>query len=157
MENLNAQIDALLAEYRPHGHYEAKDKSWRDPVYAEIARLIPEGDARLIGAQQLVDRRETSATRVANRLLREIGRTGQLPLDWFDAAAHPISIASTRVRIAEATTEDFAAWSRAERIAAHADHDARLEACDGADLIVELLRANGWTSLSDDVNAAAVP
>lgn len=149
MEDLNGFVDEMLNEHRPRGLYEAKDHGWRQPVYDAVASLIPAAETRRIAAEQIVDRRETTATRLANNLLRQIGSSGQVPLDWLDVAAHPISVGDNRVRLADAEAADFRQWAIDERRDASQDFTARSMSCDGAEIVAAAMDANGWARFGD--------
>lgn len=71
---------------------------------------------------------ESDATKSTNSLLRDAGKTGQFPLDWFDDAHLPISFeridvdddgketkTRLRVKLGYATADDFRAWIATEK------------------------------------------
>jgi hypothetical protein len=142
MDDLTRTIDMLLDQHRP-ARYDSADKSWMAPIEAEIASMIPEQSARAVAARDKVRRREEMATRSVNRLLRDIGRTGQPPLDWMDLAPRPIAWDEHRVRLDECLPADFREWAAVERRRAANDFSARNDACEGAEWIADKLDANG--------------
>ena len=156
MEHLtNADIDAMLDEARPD-RYDLGDNSWRADTYAEVAEAMPAAEARRLAACQLVDQREGIATRAANALLREIGRTQQWPMHWFDVARRTISVGPERVCLAVATTVDLRQWAIDERREAAQDFSARSAACDGAEWAADCMDAGGHTTFAECAEAKAV-
>lgn len=153
MESLSQHIDALLDQHRPE-RYDAGDKAWRQAVYAAVEPLVPPADARRLAASQLVDQREGIATRAANELLRQIGRSRQWPLDWMDQGCRPISVATERVQLGAATPIDLEHWAIDERRVAAQDFAARSLACDGAEWCAEQMRTNGWLTFGDGCQGA---
>jgi len=153
VEGLSAHIDAMLDEHRPE-RYDVGDKTWRQTIYAEVGPLIPPAEARQIAASQLVDQRERIATRGANELLRQIGRTKQWPLDWMEQGVRPISVGSTRVRLGDASVGDLRDWAIDERRVAAQDFAARSFACDGAEWCAEQMQAHGWLTFGDGCTEA---
>jgi hypothetical protein len=152
MEDLNATIDELLAGERPD-RYDARDKAWRQTVYDKIAPLIPRNEAAQVAAQSLVDAREARATRTTNKVLREIGRTKQWPIDWLDLGDQPLSVGGERVCVRAATAHDLQVWATDERRTAAADFSARNDACEGAEWAAEQMQQQGWTTLADAMAA----
>jgi hypothetical protein len=139
-------VDRLLREQRPDRY---TDTEWTNAVVDAIPRsAIPDDEIRRFALEQFVRRREAQATRRANTLLRTIGETGQLVLDWWEQANEPIAIETEivdehgnkrrikeRVALRAATPEDFRAFSRTERERADKDHKTRYITCDGADFL----------------------
>lgn len=150
MDDLNVDqlIDQLLDQARPD-RYDARDKSWLDPIIAEVAHLIPTGEAKAIAAADKVRWRETSATRTANAFLREIGSTGQMPLDWMDLGRRPVAWDEHRVCLVECSPADFRDWAVVERRRAANDFAARNAACEGAEWLADKLDADGRRRLGD--------
>lgn len=148
MDDLSQFIDHRLDEERPD-RYDSSDKTWMATVDADVAPLVPVADARLIAARQLVQARETRATKAVNRLLREVGRTGQPPLGWFDLARRPIAWDAHRVRLDECLSGDFRDWAAYERRAAANEFTARNDACEGAERIADELDAAGARVVSE--------
>jgi hypothetical protein len=152
VEGLNEHIDELLATHRPD-RYDAADKSWRDPVYAAVGKLIPTREAIAVAAQQIVDQRETQATKRANRLLRKIGQDKQWPLDWMDCGDMPISVGGERICLRAAQPEDLQQWAIDERRDAAQDFAARHQACEGAEWLAGAMRVEGYQLLGDAMQA----
>jgi hypothetical protein len=150
VEDLNGHIDLLLARYRPD-RYDAADKTWRDPVYAEISTLIPAAQAKAVAAQQIVDQRETQATKKANRLLRKIGQDKQWPLDWMDCGDMPISVGGQRICLRAAQAQDLVQWAIDERRDAVLDLTARHQACEGAEWLAQAMRDENLTTVGDAI------
>ena len=169
-KDINALIDRLLREQRPD-RYEYGD-AWLDDVAECLPDdLVPADEVRRYLKRKLVSERETVATRAANRLLRQIGETGQLVLDWWEQANDPIAIETEftddngkvhkikeRVTLRAASPDDFRAFSRTERERADRDHKARLAACDGADFVADAMERAGQRKFADwaDAELAAV-
>lgn len=150
MEDLTAHIDGLLAQHRPD-RYEAADKSWREPVYAEVGALIPTAQAKAVAAAQIVDQRETQATKKANRLLRKIGKEKQWPIDWMDCADMPISVGGSRICLRAAEPQDLDQWAIDERRDAVLDLTARHQACEGAEWLAHALREEKLLTVGDAI------
>jgi hypothetical protein len=142
MDTLNDRVDRMLDAARP-ARYDSSDKDWMAEIEAAIAGEISIVEARQIAARDVVRKRETEATKSANRLLRSVFRDGQPPLGWLDMAARPIAWGSHRVRLDEANADDFEAWADEENRRADADYGARMEAVKGARLVADSLRSNG--------------
>lgn len=170
LNELHTLIDTLLREQRPDRYTPGDD--WINGVIDAIPpHMVPAEDARRIAISQEVKRREGQATRKANAVLREIGRSGQLPMHWAEQADDPISIITIhvdddgntrrieeRVALRAATADDFRTWSQVERDRADDDHKARLIACDGADYIADGMDGAGcrkfeqWAETVDPLN-----
>lgn len=148
----NQLIDDLLDMHRPE-RYATGDRLWRAPVYADIEQRVTISEARRVAARQMVDQREGAATRQANDLLREIGRTQQWPLAWLDVARHPIAVDEQRIRLDVATAKDFREWELDERRRAANEFTARNAACDGARWVADQLDVNGWLTFADGAAA----
>ena len=144
----NELIDRLLDKHRPD-RYAAGDNSWRDPVYAAVAIQVTVAQARHIAAQHIVDQREGQATRQANALLREVGRTKQWPLDWMDVDRRPLSIGGDRVRLDAVEARDLREWELEERRRAASEFVACNQACDGAKWLADEMDGNGWSTFAD--------
>lgn len=149
---LGVYVDWQLIEHRPD-RYEVGDTSWREPVYAQIAALIPEREAKLVAAKQFIDQREGMATRQANQRLRDIGRTGNWPDSWDDEldGHHPIAVGDVRVCLRAATADDLRSWAIDERRRASQDFAARVLACDGAEWVADQMDASGWPTLGEAI------
>ena len=159
---LTHQIDTWLAEERPE-RYGADDKDWMDPVIdkaaVEITQYTSVTEAVRELARRRVHQREGQATRRTNRVLRDIGQTGQLPLGWgeggqwkeflFDILRLPISVARERIRFGAATGEDWMAWELES--ARESDKRSAAEAAsrDGARLLRDLMSAQGVRATED--------
>lgn len=147
-EEIGRFIDRELDLIRPE-RYDPRETSWRDPVVAEVERLIPDLEAKAIAARELVGRREGRATRVVTEHLREIHRTRQPPLDWMDHGPRPLALDGERVRLDAAGAADFRDWATTERKRNAQQFTARNDACEGADWIADQLDAAGAATLGD--------
>lgn len=148
MEDLNAYIDEQLDRYRPD-RYDIGDDTWRRQIYADIEQWVPEIEAKRIAAKQIVDQREGSATRKANALLRDIGKTEQWPLDWMDYVDRPISVGGERVRLGASSSNDFRQWAIDERRRAAQDSTARFMACEGAEWVADSIDGYGVATFTE--------
>ena len=151
---LTITIDQLLCSARPD-RYDAADHSWRNDVYRIVASTLDPDEAQMIAAKVLVDKRETKATRTANRVFREIARNGTWPADWLDLADVPISIDNERVCLRVVTAEELLRWSGSERREAAADFSARNDACKGAEMLAKQMTAVGALTLLDLMSTSA--
>lgn len=145
---LNHQIDDLLRSTRPD-RYDATERDWRSTTYAAVAAQLAPEDARLIAARIMVDKRESQATKRANRVFRRIARTKEWPIDWMDLADEPISVDDARICLRVATAEDLRRWAASERRDASADFTSRNDACVGAEWIADAMVSLGAMTLFD--------
>lgn len=105
-QTFHAEIDRLLDEIRPtrvgQGEY-----GWREPAYGFARNHMPD-ESNIIRnvAKQVVDRRETQATKVGNNLLRA-WMHGTMPLSWSIVGPKPVLVDKIRVRLDIATPEDI--------------------------------------------------
>lgn len=143
-EEFDRRVDELLAEQRPD-RYEQGEAHWIDGVADQVKSLVPESEARFLAAKDIVKRRETTKTRQTNKLLRDIFKSGQFPLDWLETMHLPLAIEKERVALRACTAEDFEDFGNRERRAAAADFSSRNETCEAAQWIAEQMRGNGWT------------
>ena len=159
---LSHQIDTWLNEARPE-RYSADEKDWIDPVIDKAAEDIHQYKSVADAVRELARRRvyvrEAQATRRANRILRDIGKTGQLPLGWgedpdwktflFDIIRAPISVARQRIRLGAATDEDWKEWELES--ARESDKRAIAESAsrEGARLLRDLMRTQGVRTTED--------
>lgn len=145
--------EAKLDRARPV-QYKAGDISWAEDLMDEAIDLIFGDSAQIRAAVAAavtakVRSVEKRATTRANVLLREIARTGEMPLDWMDYCDLPLSIDGERFKLGFCTPESFTAWELHERRQAAADFTARNEACDGAQLISGWMIAKGVLHFRD--------
>lgn len=155
-KSLTQQIDIWLAEARPE-RYLSTEKDWMDAVVDravdEIRRLsTPRKTAEEL-ARRRTYQREGIATRQSNRVLYDIGRTGQLPLWWCDTpdwrAVHfeylhaPVAVCARRklrVRFGAVTAEDWGEWITEHDREAEKRREAEEKARGGAEWLLSLLR-----------------
>jgi RimJ/RimL family protein N-acetyltransferase len=150
-DELSSRIDRLLIEHRPD-RYETADRSWMDPVVAAIAPDIPEAEMRILHAEKLVRDREAKATTTANRLIRDMWKTKQPPLewDWMDAMSYPVSISKEwRIALRALTPGDLVDFANYERKAAATEFVTRNETCDAAEFFAEEMQARGTRHFGD--------
>jgi hypothetical protein len=145
----NDFIRGLLDKVRPD-RYDSKDHSWHETVENVVAADLTDEDARRIAARRLVRQVEGDSTKATNRLLREIHRTGQLPLGWLDAQAWPLAVSDhERVSLRAATLADLTEFAARERRAAANDFAARNESCEGALTLADFMTARGAAIAGD--------
>jgi hypothetical protein len=175
MRAVNRAIDDLLAERRPD-RYTVRDAvraddaldadevattAWLDEVATEVQDLIPTEQTRRLFARQIVGQREGIATHRANDRLREIARSGQMPLGWMDQKDWPIAVVSRvtvrgetkvieeRVALRAATSADYRRFATEERRRGARDFSARNDACTGAEMIADELDRQGAQTVLD--------
>lgn len=155
-DHVGPWVDGLLSEARPE-RYDAGDCSWREGVYAEVAKLIDVKAAAAVAAKQFVDSREIKATRRANKRLRWMGINSSWPTDWSDDVdgRHPISVGEKRVTLAAATAKDLSEWAIEERRRAGRDFAARTWACDGAEWAAAQMQRRRWPTLGEAIKRSA--
>lgn len=134
-------IDLLLAERRPDRYEPEGGDEWLDSITAEIAVEIDPDEAVWELARREVKTREGEKTKSANRLLREIGETKQLPLDWLDQLHLPIAVGKERVALRAATPADLRLFANEERRRAASDFTARNATCEGAEWLADHLES----------------
>jgi hypothetical protein len=111
-----------------------------DEAVEWLALQTPVAKARLFYARTIVHRVEGEATKSTNRFLREVARTGAIPVDWFETLAWPVAInRHDRVALRAITSSDLLQFEVVERRSADSEHASRLEACEGAHLLAEWL------------------
>ena len=161
-KEINAEIDRLLAEYRPE-RYNANELDWLAPVFKQVNKLV--GDS--MTAEEIlrdyvtrrVVRREGDSTKRPNAVLRNIVRTNQYPLGWgednwaemfIDISHAPLSIPKrengeivkgkqVRVRFGSMTRDDWVEWVNGMHRTADEKHRSIIEAADGGERIRKLM------------------
>lgn len=151
MTDYHSEIDRLLGERRPDRYEPDGGDEWLDLIADEIQYLIPESEARAIVARQAVRRRETDKLRAANRLLREIYDSKQLPVDWLDTMSLPMGVAKERVALRAARPGDFRNFANEERRRAAADFASRNRTCEAAEWIADCMEVGG-VKFGRDIN-----
>lgn len=152
--NLAATIDGLLTEARPP-RYE-HHRTWAAPIVAKIHKLIPDtehDDIIRSHAARLVANRERAATGQANKFLRRLKATQQLPLFWEDLAAAPIIVDGERIRLDEANRADLIQFDATRRKVIEDQHAASINTLDGALWLAEQAATKGvsrvWDALTE--------
>lgn len=143
MTELVGRIDELLAERRPDRYETVSGDEWLDQIAAEVAGLVPAAQAQYRSARMVVGQREGNKTRRTNKLLREIYRSGQLPLDWLQTLNLPLAVGKERVAIRACIAKDFENFAIEERRAAARDFSTRHETCEAAEWIAKEMVAAG--------------
>lgn len=184
LTRLRKEIDRILAEKRPDRYVvrdsgimteadslipdvdglfdedtepeDSSETAWLDDVAEEVANLVPDEEIRKLYARKIVGEREGNATRRANRLLRKIGRTGQLVLGWWGQENDPVSVKNRivvpgkqvrikeeRVALRAMLSADFRRFAAEERRRAAGDFAARNDTCTGAEWLAERLEQTG--------------
>lgn len=149
MNDLNDLIDMLLAERRPDRYEPEGGGEWLDEIADEIASKIPAATAQQHLASTLVQRREGVKTQRANRIIRDIGRTGQQILGWLDAMSLPLAVAKERVAMRALTNSDLDQFAIDERRTAANDFATRNETCEAAEWLASRMRIDGAVFLAD--------
>lgn len=137
-------IPELLARHRPE-RYDAGNTDWMEPVLVLLEAEIDPDEARRALALSEAKAFEASSTRSTNALLRQIEATGTWPLDWMERRNWPLAIEGKRVRLGDATAEDFDDFANRERRAASLDFTSRNKACEGALRLAAMIRKQGVT------------
>lgn len=150
-KEINALIDDLLAQHRPE-RYEADEKDWMGPVVVrvvkELQRQKSADEVALDAAKRRVYQREGQATKRANKELRKISETGQLPFGWgegdwrtflYDILHLPMSIARQRVRFGAASAADLTDWELESAREQDKRNKAEAAAREGARILAEML------------------
>lgn len=150
LTELQRKMDTL----RPD-RYKSGDLTWAQEVIeslADHAEDDPELQRRtnLAYAEQVVKSWDRKATNSVNGLLREIKRTGALPLEWMDFRRLPLSIDKEKFRLGTVSPELLEQWELAERRRAASDFAARNDACDGARMLGDWITLSGSTF--DDID-----
>lgn len=135
-------IPELLARYRPE-RYDAGSTDWMDPVVDLLMAEIDPDEARRALALSEAKSYEASGTRSTNALLRQVATSGAWPLDWMERRNWPLALDGKRVRLGDATADDFDDFANRERRAAALDFTARDDACEGAQKIAAMIREQG--------------
>lgn len=149
-DQLKGEIDRLSAEQRPDRYEPAAGSAdWMVAVGDQVAYLILPREAQRQLALDLVKKREIVKLRQSNRLLRDIYRTGQLPLGWFDLLPSPIAVGLERVTLRVITTPDLEKFATEERRRAAREFAARNDAVEGAELLCKWMTAAGARHLAD--------
>jgi hypothetical protein len=171
LQEMRRQVRLLLTERRPDrytvdGPADEDGEAaagWLDAIAEEVKDLAPEDEIRKILARNVVGQEEGQATRRANDLLRKYGRTGQMPLDWFDTKDWPIAVVSfhtdsltqerkkieERVALRASTAQDFRYFATEERRRAAGDFSARNDACVGAERVADEMDIAGAITFGD--------
>jgi hypothetical protein len=145
--SIPAVIDDLLAARRPDRFTPGVDDEWLDAVAVEIEPLIPEATAIQRHARMLVRERETSRTRTANQIFREMLAVEQLMLpvrDWPILLDLPISVGKEHVALRAATSADLRTSAADERRRAAKEFTSRNAACEAKEALADQMDANGW-------------
>lgn len=162
LTSLNELLEEKLRTFRPRGRYSPGEREWQErAVDAVLHKVVDDQEVikALVMAQAVS--MEGSATKSANNILRKAAKERQMPLDWFDAADAPIAFEITqiiddeisqvkqRVRLGDATGEDFRAWAATERRRLDRDVQQREAAIEGGEFFAEFLAEVGHKTLLD--------
>jgi hypothetical protein len=158
LTDFNEVADRWLREHRPDRYSpdDAASTAWLDEGAEALSDLVPAADVRTYLARELLQKRETLATRRANKLIRDYAEGAQLELlHWWATANEPLAIVRRevadegdevtireRVALRALTPTDLLAFADEEERRADSDHKTRLLTCDGA-----RLHANRMTTL----------
>ncbi len=146
MTDLAGRIDELLAERRPDRYQTVSGDDWLDQIAAEVKSMVPAAQAQYRSARMIVGQREGIKTRRTNKLLRDIFKSGELPLDWLQTLTLPLAVGKERVAIRACTPDDFERFAVEERRSAARDFSVRHETCEAAEWIAKQMVAAGIQS-----------
>lgn len=150
MKELADLTDKLLAEHRPDRYTKGgSDDGWLITVSDLIAPHIPPAKAQQVAAEQYVKNREGTKTQKANRYIREIYLTGQLPLDWWELGNLPLSVGDERVAIRAMSEEDWIQSGREEEERRDEDYQARTHTAESKFWFAGLHRKQGVRLAAD--------
>lgn len=171
-KELTDLIDLWLSDDRPE-RYDATDKDWMDDAVEKATEQLkrrPNADEVIHdAARRRVYQREGQATKTANRNLRNIAKTGALPLGWgegddwksflADVLNRPLSIAHMRVRFGAASATDLEQWELENAREEDKRRLAQIETREGARLLADWLRKQGAQRVEDvrTVGGGAAP
>jgi hypothetical protein len=161
-KELSQLIDEWLASERPE-RYDSTDKEWMSAVIVKARDALKarreDDDVIAESARRLVHQREGQATKRANRVLRNISRTGQLPLDWgqgdnwrmllFETLSLPLAIDKKRVRFGAASASDLDQWELENAREEDKRKLAQIESRRGAKLLADWVRSQGAGRVED--------
>jgi hypothetical protein len=154
-KGLNQLIDEWLSEERPE-RYDAETKDWMDPVVEQVATELsrrPREDVVRDNAQRRVYQREGIATKTANRILRDIADSGQLPLEFEEDPLGrlrlPLSIDRQRVRFGAASAEDLKEWELENSREQDKRDQAQIESREGSRLLRGWMQEQGVHRVED--------
>lgn len=140
------RLRRLLAKNRPT-RYTEQDQAWIEDTVDQFLAENPVPDADEIVREfhlAKARREEGQSTKAANNLLRFFGANKCLPLDWRAYCSNPISIENEqivngktvhvreRVKLAHASSRDFALWSETEDRRRKRDYEASGIAVSGS-------------------------
>ena len=129
-------INELGTERRPDRD---EDKEWLHQIAAEVESLMPEREARREYALSRVLAWEARQVRKGNRLLREVGKTRQWPLDWLELIRTPIVVGKEHVALGAANRGDLQTFEMEQRRRAASSFAAQNETCNAALWFADLL------------------
>lgn len=161
-KELNQLIDEWLSQSRPE-RYDSGEKGWMDEAVkkaAEKLQLRPDREQVIQdAARRRVYQREGQATKRANKVLRDIADTGQMPFGWAegddwrsflsDILSLPLSIARQRVRFGACTGPDLEQWELENAREEDKRRLAQIGAREGARLLASWINAQGVSRVED--------
>lgn len=161
-KELNQLIDQWLAQERPE-RYDSNEKEWMAAVVEKARDALKDrrNDDEVItdAARRRVHQREGQATKSANRVLRTIAETGQLPLGWgegdtwrtmlFDILHLPLAVAKQRVRLGAANAADLEQWELENAREEDKRKLAQIAARRGARMLASWVQAQGAQRVED--------
>ena len=143
MKDLNDIADEILAKHRPDRYTKGLDDGWINDAAAELAPFISPAEAVPRYADSILRAREGTKTQKANRVIRDLYVTGQLPLDWFELGHLPVAVGDQRVKIRHMTERDWEQSADEEKTRADEDYAARLETVEAKRWMAEKHRRQG--------------
>lgn len=144
----HSEIDKRLDEIRPR-RSSSGDKDWREPVYGWARNHIPD-ESNLIRhfAEKEVDRREATATKRGNDLLRRWAK-GQMPLLWSDLGPLPTLVDGVRIRMDALTPDDMDDAAREQRSKAKQVYDEVLILSESLEDLARTARRSGCSFVAE--------
>lgn len=141
--DLNGRIDSLLAERRPDRYEVESGSEWLDEIADEIAPYIPMSEAQFRSARLIVGNRERVKTQRTNQIIRQIAKSGQLPIGWLETINLPLAVGKERVALRAITPQDLKDFAQVERRSAANEFSTRNETCEAAEWIADQMVAVG--------------
>lgn len=147
--NRNELIDERLDALRPDRYQPGEGADWLAPIIEEVASTYTADEARIRIAADVVMQRETVAMKRTNRVLRDMLKSGQFPIDWMDIHRWPLGCGEWRVALGSCRTVDLREFATVERRRAAKDFATRNESCEGAEWLADLVADKGLLVVDD--------
>lgn len=168
-KSLNHVIDEMLINTRPERY--APDAEWFDPLVDEVVGELDSRPDRAkvlrTAARNLVGRREQEQCKRVHSVLRDIGKTGALPLgwgetdDWKSLLAPILNLplrfpdTGTKVRLGAVSPSDLWQWIVEDSADDDADKIRRANTRYGARLLYDWMTAQN-VNRSEDLTGTGI-